>query len=270
MKLWLLSIGLLVSSSIFAQPLIAADTRCEVDWKNCVYIAEGQAVIQNPKQSESREKGMLDARKSAAVKMMALIQKTSIQGQDPSPILEKYASVRNRITDIINTAKSVDSRQVTLQTKAVAIVTLKIPVYGQDGPGTAIIDAASALDEPIRPTVDLSSSGYTNLIIDTTGLNIKRSMCPRILKSSGEIVYDGRSATIDQIEASGIVSYSKSLDSANKLSRCGSKPLIVKASGSTGIGNWDVIISDSDAATIQTLNNKSHFLDKLNVIIVVD
>ncbi len=270
MKLWLLSIGLLVSSSIFAQPLIAADTRCEVDWNNCVYIAEGQAVIQNPRQTESREKGMVDARKSAAVKMMALIQKTSIQGQDPSPILEKYSAVRNRIAGIINAVKYSDSRQVTLQARAVAIVTLKIPVYGQDGPGTAIIDAANTFDETTPPAVNLNSSGYTCLIVDTTGLNIKRSMCPRILKSSGEVVYDGGNATIDQIEASGIVSYSRSLDGANKLSRCGSKPLIVKASGSAGIGNWDVIVSDADAGTIQTLNSKHHFLEKLNVIIVVD
>jgi hypothetical protein len=213
---------------------------------------------------------MLDARKSAAVKMMALIQKTSIQGQDPSPILEKYSAVRNRIAGIINAVKYSDSRQVTLQAKAVAIVTLKIPVYGQDGPGTAIIDAANTFDEPTPPAVNLSSAGYTCLIVDTTGLNIKRSMCPRILKSSGEIVYDGGNATIDQIEASGIVSYSRNLDNANKLSRCGSKPLIVKASGSAGIGNWDVIVSDADAGTIETLNNKHHFLEKLNVIIVVD
>jgi len=252
------------------QPVAAADSRCEVDWSNCVYIAEGQSVVQNPKQVESRERAMVDARKSAAVKMMALIQKTNIQGQDPSPILEKYSSVKSRIADIINSVKSADSRLVTVQAKAMAVVTLRIPVYGQDGPGTAIVDAVSASDTSTPPTVDLNASGYTCLVIDTTGLNVKRSMCPRILKSSGDVVYDGSNATIDQIEASGVVSYARSIDGANKLSRCGLKPLIVKASGSFGVGNWDVVVSDEDAQLIQTLNNKHHFLDKLNVIIVVD
>jgi len=265
MKVWLINIGLMVLIGAGCLPAVTADTRCVVDWKKCVYIAEGQAVVQNPKLKESREKALLDARKAAADRMMALIQKTTVKERNPAQVFEQDSSIKDKIADVVNTTKPAAIRFATVQARTLAIVALKIPVFGPDKPGTIIVESA-----PEAPVADNSSSGYTCLIIDASGLNVKRSMCPRILKSSGDVVYDGGNAPVGQIEAFGVVAYAKGLDGVDRIQRCGNRPLIVKATGASGISNWDVIVADTDAELILSENNDHHFLDKLNVIIVVD
>lgn len=268
MKVWLISVGLVLLTALGCLTVSYADTRCAVDWKNGIYLAEGQAVVQNPKQKVSREKALLEARKSAANRMLVLIEKTSIKERNPAKVFEQDSTVKSKIVDVVNTTKPVSTRFETIRAKTVAVVALKIPVFGPNKPGTIIVESTPAAFEP--PVADKNSSGYTCLIIDASGLSVKKSMCPRILKSSGEVVYDGQNAPIGRIEEFGVVAYAKGLDVTDRIPRCGDRPLIVKATGSSGISNWDVIVADSDAELILTANNEHHFLDKLNVIIVVD
>ena len=268
MKVWLISVGLMLLTALGCLTVSYADIRCAVDWKNGIYLAEGQAVVQNPKLKVSREKALLEARKSAASRMMALIEKTSVKERNPAKVFEQDSTVKSKISDVVNTTKPTSTRFETIRAKTMAIVTLKISIFGNNRPGTIIVD--SSLEAFAPPVADKNSSGYTCLIVDASGLSVKKSMCPRILKSSGEVVYDGQNAPIGRIEEFGVVAYAKGLHVTDRIPRCGDKPLIVKATGSSGISNWDVIVADSDAELILTENSEYHFLDKLNVIIVVD
>lgn len=270
MKVWLFGIGLLLFSGVYGNAALVVDTRSEVDWKKGLYIVEGQAMVQNPKQKESREKALLNASKSAASKMMALIEKTSVKGQNPVSILAKAPAFRSEIVTVVHTTKPASTRFVNVQTESVAVVVLKISVFGSNKPGTIILNAVSAAEASKPPSADNRGSGYTSLIVDTSGLNIKRSMCPRVLRPSGDVAYNGENAPIDRIEEFGVVAYVKSLDDANQVPRCGLRPLIVTATGAFGTRNWDVVVSDEDADRILEENKKSKFLDNLNVIMVID
>jgi hypothetical protein len=268
MKTRLISVSLMLLTAFGCLTVSNADIRCAVDWKKGIYIAEGQVVVQNPKQKASRDKALLEARKSAASRMMALIEKTSVKERNPAKVFEQDSTVKSKIVGVVNTTKPVSTRFETIQAKTVAVVALKIPVFGPNKPGTIIVESTPEAFAP--PVADKNSSGYTCLIVDASGLSIKKSMCPRILKSSGEVVYDGQNAPIGRIEEFGVVAYAKALDVTDRIPRCGDRPLIVKATGSSGISNWDVIVADSDAELISKENSEFHFLDKLNVIIVVD
>lgn len=291
MKGWFTGIVLLLTAGLAGQQVSFADMRCEVNWKEFVYVADGQAVVQNPRLKESREKALNDARKSAVGNMMRLIQRTSVSGQNPAQILARNPVVRRKITGVVITAKPIATRFVTIGAKPVAVVSLKIPVFGRNAPGTVIVEAASkgaanlgasatALDDsqswvmqssvaPKPLSADNSCSGYTCLMVDATGYNVERSMSPRVLKLTGDIVYTGENAPIDQVEEFGVAAYTKSLDKANRNPRCGLRPLIIKAKGAAGIRNWDIVVSDEDAKMILEENQKTGFLDKLNVIIVI-
>ncbi len=292
MKGWLLKVGILTVSCLIGSSIASAGTRCEVNWKAAVYIAEGEAVVQNPKLRESREKALSDARKLAVGNMMALIQKTSVSGKNPAQILAKNPVAKRKIINVVNTSKPVTSCVVTNRRKTTALVGLKIPVFGPNGPGSVIVGAAgktstapgssaSALDDSHSsimrssvaskpPSADNTASGYTSLILDASSFNVQRSKCPRVLKPSNEVVWEGENAAIDQVEEFGIAAYSKSIEAANRNPRCGLRPLIVRVQGVAGIRNWDLIVSESDARLILDENRKNGYLEKLNVIVVID
>jgi|GEM_PF-2378731 len=292
MKGWLLNVGILTISCLVGSYTAVADTRCEVNWKAAVYIAEGEAVVQNPRLKESRDKAFLTARKMAEGSMMALIQKTSVSGKNPSQILAQNPVAKRKIVNVVNTAKPVTNCLVTNRQKAIALVGLKIPVFGPNGPGSVIVEAAdntskitgssgTAIDDSHSsvmrssvaskpPSADNAASGYTCLILDASSFNVERSKCPRVLKPSNDVVWEGDNVPPDQVEEFGIAAYSKSLEAANRNPRCGLRPLIVRVQGVAGIRNWDLIVSETDAKLILDENQKTGFLDKLNVIVVID
>ncbi|MCX6344764.1 MAG: hypothetical protein NT018_06795 [Armatimonadetes bacterium] len=110
---------------------------------------------------------------------------------------------------------------------------------------------------------------YTAVIIDVTGFDLQRSMSPKVRRTDGTEVWGTVKVDYDYVEEHGIASYVESLDEARKNWRCGSNPVVVKAVAVYG-GNKgsDPVIADDDAKLLLAENEKSHFLDKLNVIFV--
>jgi hypothetical protein len=69
----------------------------------------------------------------------------------------------------------------------------------------------------------------------------------------------------------GIVIYAHSVAEARQLSRAGSRPLVLHAvAPSRSPIPADAVLADGDAAKLASLNARDHFLDKFNVIFVVD
>lgn len=292
MKLWSAFIGLIIISCLISQQLQAAALRCEVNWKDGIYIVEGQAFVSNPKSKQSREKALMDARSSAISRMMSLIQKTGIKGTNSAQVLAKNPVAKRKVMGILDGARNLAYRFVTVQRKTAAIVTMKIAVFGPSGPGSIIVsageanqtnpktyateldDSHSSIIEPVAsvppPEADNESEGYTSLVLDASGCGVKKSMCPRILRTNNGIIWAGETVSIDQVEEFGIAAYCKSLEAANRNPRCGLRPLIIRAKGSAGNHRYDVVVSDEDADLILSENQKSSFLEKINVIIVTN
>ncbi|MGQ9456097.1 MAG: hypothetical protein ACUVRS_01875 [Armatimonadota bacterium] len=127
----------------------------------------------------------------------------------------------------------------------------------------------------LTPKSELSSGEdtYTSLIIDATGLKLFRSLCPKILRTDGSEVWGSltnlKNEDYDLLQECGVVAYAKTLDEALANSRCGSKPLIIKALDVRGTPiRSNPVISDEDAMRILNANKKAGFLNKFNVIFI--
>lgn len=109
---------------------------------------------------------------------------------------------------------------------------------------------------------------YTSVIIDASGLNLQRSMSPKIRQMDGSEVWGTVKVDYDFIEDHGIVAFATSMDDAKKNSRCGSNPMIISAFKVVGPNSSDPAISKEDAELLLAENGKGKFLDKFNVIFV--
>ncbi|MEN6358129.1 MAG: hypothetical protein ABFD83_13720 [Armatimonadota bacterium] len=146
------------------------------------------------------------------------------------------------------------------------IVPSALPVWAdgeQDGTAASITTESAKVElakpsEPGRP--------YTSLIIDASGMTLKRCMSPKIRQSDGTEVWGTVKFDMDFLEDHGIVVYVKSMEDAKKNDRCGSNPMIVKALRVDGKADSDPIIADEDAKLLLEENSRGKFLDKFDVI----
>ncbi|PIU63789.1 MAG: hypothetical protein COS84_09255 [Armatimonadetes bacterium CG07_land_8_20_14_0_80_40_9] len=113
--------------------------------------------------------------------------------------------------------------------------------------------------------------GFTGLIIDCRGLEVRASQSPKILDEEGEEVYGTASKFTDYLREHGVMGYYTSIEEA-KEKRCGPNPLIIKAikiEKRRGIPLHPVISKD-DARKIREENEKGRFLESYKVAVVKD
>lgn len=122
--------------------------------------------------------------------------------------------------------------------------------------------------EPI--STEPQTKGYTGLIIDARGLKVERSMSPRIYDERGRAIYGPQFVPANFAIEKGVVYYHTTLEGALKDKRAGPQPLIIKAIGVRGTARQDVIVSQSDGETILRENAVGHFLERCNVIFIID
>lgn len=110
---------------------------------------------------------------------------------------------------------------------------------------------------------------YDGLIVDTTGTNFRPALINRILNDKGEILYDPTKIAEDILAQRGCGDYTNEVGKAKAiLSERGVRnPLIVKAVGVVKF--TDVKVSDNDATTIFTSNQKTNFLEGAKVVFVL-
>ena len=116
------------------------------------------------------------------------------------------------------------------------------------------------------------SSGqiYTGLIVDARGLGVKPAMAPRILNEDGKEVYGSAWISRDYAVREGMVGYLKDPVLAQTNPRVSNKPLMVKALKVSGDARVDTVITNADAAMLQSASENLSMLQKCRVIILVD
>lgn len=112
---------------------------------------------------------------------------------------------------------------------------------------------------------------YTGLVIDASNMNARPSMFPKILagKKKKE-VYGPMHVSREYVINHGIVGYAGSVERALTHERVGSHPLVVKATGTDGVNNSNILVSDEDATKIFALNVKGKFLEECRVVVVIN
>ena len=111
---------------------------------------------------------------------------------------------------------------------------------------------------------------YTGLVVDARGLGVRPAMAPKILNEDGKEVYGSAWISRDYAVREGMVGYLKDPAAAQTNPRVADKPLMVKAIKVSGDARVDTVISNADAAAIQSAAQNLSMLEKCRVIILVD
>jgi hypothetical protein len=123
-----------------------------------------------------------------------------------------------------------------------------------------------------QPAPEKAPDGYTGLVIDCRGLELARSMCPRLLDQTGVNLWGPSTVSADLVTQRGIAGYFHAPNDLDIAMRVGKRPLVVKALRASGGKTFktDAVLSPADAETVIAENAKTLFLDKLNVAFLVD
>lgn len=127
------------------------------------------------------------------------------------------------------------------------------PIYGE---------ASSASSAPSGRAI----GGYTGLIVDCRGLNLRPVMSPVIKNAEGTPIYGYKNLNYDKVVSNGMAGYTSDI---TKAARAGSHPLVVKAVAIADM-NGNPVLSVADANRVLIENGATHFLDTASVVFVRD
>jgi len=139
----------------------------------------------------------------------------------------------------------------------------------------ALADSLLPKTPPMAPTGIGATPGvpgqaFTGLIVDARGLGVKPAMAPKVLNEDGKEVYGSAWINRDWAVREGMAGYLRDPQQAQQNPRVTDKPLMVKAIKASGDARVDVVISNADAAMLQSAAQNLSFLEKCKVIILVD
>jgi hypothetical protein len=124
---------------------------------------------------------------------------------------------------------------------------------------------------PLLPSVSATPGQvYTGLIVDARGLGVRPAMSPKILNEDGKEVYGSAYINRDWAVREGMVGYMRDPVAAQANPRVTDKPFMVKALKVSGDGRVDLVIANTDAATLLSVTQNLSMLEKCRVIILVD
>ncbi len=131
-------------------------------------------------------------------------------------------------------------------------------------------DEQTADAQPTKKTVkdfaQLAQGIYTGLVVDCRGLGLKTAASPVIKNVNGTKIYGHKDLDIDKIISVGMVDY---VNDPEKISRAGSRPLIVKAVALDNF-NCNPVVSIEDSNRILIENYATKFLKELSVVFLFD
>lgn len=266
----------------------------EIDWSKGTLSATGVGLM--PKDEPNRARAYLKARGyarlDALANLMMLVDRVQIDARyTGADYIAQSEELRAAVSGFLRGATVIDERKIYIEGQEAVQVTVAVPLYGQRGLGAALLKQPPAFatppvePEPRLPRLEITRPNraigenaptvegtYTGLIIDARGLGVQPAMAPRILKADGTVLYGEGKYDPDQLLQQGLAAYYKDLDAARADARAGSNPLILKPIGvyRRAVATTDVVLSDLDATKLLAENARTKFLDKLQVVFVID
>jgi hypothetical protein len=160
-----------------------------------------------------------------------------------------------------------------------AIAVIKLGLHGPKGFASSFYEKMSndpKLKEAVKtdkkpfivPEVKLDVA-YDGLIIDATDQNFRPALINRIFASKGDVLYDPAKISQKVLVEQGCGEYTNSIDKAKAAlaTREVRNPLVIKASGATSAA--DLQVTDDDAVTIYSANQKGSFMAAAKVAFVL-
>lgn len=261
----------------------------EIDWGGEFIQASGEGVMPSVEEESNRAKAYLKAkgygRMKAIANLLMTIDETRVSckaiGKDYTA---KNETLRQTIEGYVANVEIVGERQQSQAGDTMVVVTVRAPLYGANGIGSAILKNkfqretstdSSGAGVNVEKRADIKTATVTadakgpfsSLIIDCGGLGIERAISPKIRRADGSEVWGTVKVDYDFLLSHGIVAYTTSTEEARRNSRAGANPLILRAVGRAG-GRFlcDAVVSNTDAERMTRENQSSRFLDKFDVI----
>lgn len=267
-----------------------------IDWTNGAMYATGLGAV--PRNENNDAKAYLKARGFAKLdalrNLLMVVDHVRIDSHTVGVDFETQSdTIRAEVSGIVKGAQVISERNIRVGRDSMVEVTVLTHMYGDQGIARAFLPEAiernrdrapepapepQPAPEPALPHIDApdpapapTGGPYSSVIIDARGYKVARCMSPKILRQDGSEVWGTVRVDPDYVLEHGIVIYAHNLEQARQLDRCGRNPLVLRACGSahTAIPS-DAVLSDADAQRLMSCDSRDHFLNKFNVIFVVD
>ena len=253
-------------------------TQGTVDWSQRKIRSTGVAAPNPNMPPGSQRAGALEAAKLAAlrnllqtVKGMAIDSETLV-----SNAMVESDVIRTSVSGFVQGFTVVDTRYMSDMSVEVEV---EIPIAG-------ISDVVLPPGATLQGDVGNPNAGYglpggqgapsvpagviTGVVINAKGLGVVPAMAPKILDEDGNEVYGSRLVNREWAVQQGMVGYAKVLNEARANKRVAPNALVLNALKAVGNNKADLVISNADAQALQQASTNQSFLDKCQVMFVVD
>ncbi|HYA86596.1 MAG TPA: hypothetical protein VEI57_06005 [Nitrospirota bacterium] len=244
----------------------------KVDWTTGVITAVGIGAPPAQPANAAQARAMAE-RAAQVVALRNLLEAVKGVRVDSTTTVENFMVtsdvIKTEVNGFIQGAMPVDKKYMS---DGSVEVTVGMRLTG------ALADALLPKGPAMPPTPSTMPGGtpegqgqlYTGLIIDARGLGVRPAMAPKILNEDGKEVYGSAWINRDYAVREGMVGYLKDPAAAQTNPRVTDKPMIVKAIKVSGDARVDTVISNADAAALQSASQNLSMLEKCRVIILVD
>jgi hypothetical protein len=112
------------------------------------------------------------------------------------------------------------------------------------------------------------NAAYTGLVLDARGLEVQRTMGPRIVDEDGQLLYPDPTHVPDMtfLQDHGMVAYVKE---GGETPRSGSHPLIVPTLAANGPAHENLVVSRETARQIRDADARNGFLSRWAVSMLI-
>ena len=111
---------------------------------------------------------------------------------------------------------------------------------------------------------------YTGLIVDARHTDLQPAMSPKIFDEAGNEIYGSAYVDHEFVVQHGMAGYLNDLGLAQQNDRVQGNPLVLKALGSTGKNNTDLIISNEDGNALRQMAATQSFLREARVVVLLN
>ena len=270
----------------------------KIDWTHGSIYATGLGAVSRTENNDAKAylKARTFAKLDALRNLLMVIDHVRIDSHTVGADFEAQSdTIRAEVEGIVKGSQVISEREIRKGRDVMVEVTVATKMYGDQGIAHAFLPPAiqkeqqleqaparETLPAPVAPPngfhvrpdeIEPAPAGtpYTSVIIDARGYRLERCMSPKILRADGSEVWGTVKVDPDWVLEHGIVIYAHSLADAHALDRCGRNPLVIRACATANSPiPSDAVISPVDAGKLLSLNARDGFMDKFNVIFIVD